>query len=172
MQDAAPTNIQLPVVKIPPIKINKAKTPQQARPKTTLTKYSDKELQRLNNLKITPIKQKRIINLYSQSSNLNKVAKKVGISLRAIYKTMERDPEFKEQIENIRLGFCEDMKDAMVLNGTIPDAQGQNDRHRYLQAYDPAFAKNTEIQINQQFNLLTSEIDGILDKFKPEENSK
>ncbi len=144
----------------------KDKKKEISQSESTLTKFDPKELERLSKLKLTPIKQKRVINLYSQSSNLTKVARKVGISLRAIYKTMERDSEFKQKIMDIRAGFCEDMKDAMVVVGTSPDARGANDRHRYLQAYDPAFAKSPEtaIQVNITSENAHIELKNLLDK--------
>ena len=140
-------------------------------PEITLTQFKAKELRRLNNLKMTQAKQNKFIDLYSQFPNMTKCARQVGISLKAVRNTMERDANFKELVTACRDNISEDLKEAMVLVGSQTDARGANDRHRWLTAYDPAFKKTPEIQTNIQVNLESSgQVRSILAKILPNDD--
>jgi len=135
---------------------------------TTLTEFKAKEIRRLANLKMTKAKQNKFIDLYSQFPNMTKCARQVGISLQGVKNTMARDPEFKALVQACRDNISEDLKEAMVLVGAQPDARGANDRHRWLTAYDPAFKKTPDIQVNTQVNIESSgQVKSILSRILP-----
>ena len=138
-------------------------------PKSTLTTFEPKELRRLNKVKLTQTKQDKFLDLYSNYPNMAKCAKKTGVSTTAIQNTMNRDPAFKSQIMNIRANINEDMKEAMVLQGCVPDARGSKDRQLWLQAYDEDFKKQPETQANIQINIESNgEVKSILSKIMPD----
>ena len=140
-------------------------------PETELVSFKDKEILRLSKIVLSKTKQNKFISLYSQFPNMAKCAKAVGVSMTAIQKAQERDPVFKAQVMEVRANIGESMKSAMVLVGTIPDARGANDRHRWLTAYDPAFKKTPEIQTNIQVNLESSgQVRSILAKILPNDD--
>ncbi len=136
-----------------------------------ITKFNPKELRRLNKLKLTKAKQNKIIDLYSKFPNMAKCAKAVGVSVTAVTNTMTRDPEFKALIMDCRANVCEDLKEAQVIVGRIPDARGANDRNRHLQAYDDAYKRNPEIQVNTQINFEpTGQVKSILSRILPNDD--
>ena len=136
-----------------------------------ITNFDPKELRRLNKLKLTKAKQNKFIDLYSKCPNMAKCAKSVGISVTAITNTMTRDPEFKALIMDCRANVGEDLKEAMVMVGRTPDARGANDRNRYLQAYDDAFKRNPEIQVNTQINFEPDgQVKSILSRILPNDD--
>ena len=117
-------------------------------------------------------KQKRFIDLYSQFPNMAKCAKQVGISITAVKNTMTRDPEFKAQVIACRDNISEDLKGAMVSVGSLQDARGANDRHRWLQAYDDDFKKQPDqIQVNTQINMDNNgQVKSILSRILPNDD--
>ena len=138
---------------------------------TTLTQFKAKEVRRLAKLKMTKAKQDKFIDLYSQFPNMTKCARQVGISLQGVRNTINRDPEFKALVEACRDNISEDLIGTMVLVGSQPDARGANDRHRFVQAFHPAFKKTPEIQINTQVNLdSTGAVKGILSRILPNDD--
>lgn len=143
------------------------KNPQEDKQlESTLVKYDPKELRRLSKLKLSKTKQNKFVDLYSQFPNMAKCAKSVGISLRTVYSTMERDSDFKELIMECRANIGESLKEAMVQVGSIPDARGANDRRNYLQAYDDDFKQkpDTAIQVNITSENAHIELKNLLDK--------
>jgi len=140
-------------------------------PESELVKFKANEIKRLSKLVLSKTKQNKFISAYSEYPNVAKCAKAVGVSVTAIYRAMERDPEFKAAIMECRANIGESMKSAMVLVGTIPDARGANDRHRWLQAYDPAFKKTPEVQVNTQINMESDgSIKSILSRIMPNDD--
>ena len=127
--------------------------------KPIITKYDPKELRRLNKLKLTKAKQNKLIDLYSKCPNMAKCAKSVGVSVTAVTNTMTRDAEFKALVMDCRANVGEDLKEAMVTSGRIPDARNSNDRVRYLQAFDPDFKQKPEIVMNTQINVDNASIE-------------
>ena len=84
---------------------------------------------------------------------------------------MERDAEFKAQVMECRANIGESMIGAMVSIGSVPDARGANDRHRYLQAFHPAFKKTPDTVTNIQVNLESSgAVKGILSRILPNDD--
>ena len=138
---------------------------------TTLTQFKAKEIRRLAGLKMTKAKQNKFIDLYSQFPNMTKCARQVGISLQGVRNTINRDPEFKALVEACRDNISEDLIGTMVLVGSQPDARGANDRHRFVQAFHPAFKKTPDTVTNIQVNLESSgAVKGILSRILPNDD--
>ena len=129
--------------------------------KKDIIKINAKKLlnERLNNLKISKQKQAKFLSLYAEHLNISKCARKLGVRREAINKTRKLDPAFDEACKELEKMVCDDLKETMVIVGNQSTRDGYNDRFRYLQAHDPAFAPKPEIQINQQFNINDPDIE-------------
>lgn len=67
--------------------------------------------------KLTPEKQAKLLDLLEQTGNLSASAAAVGVTGRAVYALMAREPEFRKRVEDAREKACLKIEQEMIRRG-------------------------------------------------------
>ncbi|MCK8514882.1 hypothetical protein M0534_00860 [Methylonatrum kenyense] len=67
--------------------------------------------------KLTPEKQAKILDLLEQTGNLSASAAACGVTGRAVYALMAREPDFRKQVDDAREKACLKIEQEMIRRG-------------------------------------------------------
>lgn len=67
--------------------------------------------------KLTEKRQAKILDLLEQTGNLSASSAAAGVSARAVYKLMDRNPEFRKQVKDAREKACLAIEQEMIRRG-------------------------------------------------------
>ena len=119
--------------------------------------------------RITRKKKLEILEQLGKEFNLSKAAALAGIHRKALYYAINNDPTFKDAVDDVKEAWLDQSEGSGLRVAIQPTREGYNDRKLFLTAHRPeTYAKQPEIQINQQFNFgQGEEIGQILQKITP-----